>query len=549
MAYKPLTLLCRTRRQQRRRRDEVAAVLAHSYGGNMEEAQLALARRDLTVFRATAKRLGIAVFQKMDAVTTLALLTEANLGVNQARVVKRFLLQQTGSPILQSEALLKKEMEAQVLAPGELEFGEIEQISKDGTSTTAACGRITSLERVVERDLDSTPYYDHGLGPWAPPGVVPVVMMDDSGGATEKVAASIRSVANPCSTKTLSVVAITEGNDKLANKRALAGDLFKQHAGLPLKSAYCVSRTDPSTEDNYAASARTRHKVLRLSAEYALCLKKSSVTLKLLEKRQHERGSDREHPGLLVLLAREGDGESPGFATLHFEQHFPSAPSVWEGDDDAELFDEDDDDVILAQQRAHRRVLREKLPVAKPLEEVWPVVWGHIFSYVGDGFLGACASFKLLKVAATKADPPVQEPATLDRRVHLLKLTTDASMGLDRALEVRVLEATKARDLMRTCGVAFTATEEALQKADGACSSLEAAAKRNATVLARAARAALNEAQAKLDAAKIAQSAARELLEGTRGAIKRAKFVVSLLMMHHDDDNARCLWWWWWWWW
>jgi hypothetical protein len=525
-------------------------VLAHSYGGDMEEAQLALARRDLTVFRTTAKRLGITVFQKMDAVTTLALLTEANLGVNQMRVVKKFLLQHTGTTIFESEAVLKEEMKSQALAPTDLEFGEMELIGKGGKVEVVAIGRVRSLDRVVERDMDSTPYFEHGLGPSAPAGVVPAVLMDDSDGGSEKMAVSMRSVENPCSAKTVSLVAITEGNDKLSNKRALSGDLFKQHAKLESKSAYCVSRTDPPSDDTSAASVTTRHKLLlRPGAEYALCLKERSVMLKLLEKQQLERGSDRELPGFLVLLAREGDGESPGFATLQFEQHFQSAPSVWEGDDDAELLEEEeeDDDDILAQQRAHRRVLREPLPVAKSLEEVWPVVWEHIFSYVGDGFLGACASFRPLKVAdATKADPPVQEPATLHRRVKLLKLATDASMAFDRALIVRDLEAKEARALVLACGVAFTGAKEASEKANAVCSSSEGAAKRSATVLAKAARTALKGAQAKLDAAKTGQFAAKELLEGTRGAIVRAKLVVSLLMMHHDDDNARWLWWWWW---
>jgi hypothetical protein len=536
MPYKPLTLLCRTRRQQRRVRDEVAFVLSHSYGGNMEEAQLALARRDLTVFRATAKRLGIAVFQKMDAAKTLALLTEANLGVNQARVVKQFLLQHTGNAILESEAVLKEEMKSQALAHTDLEFGEMELEGKGGKSEVVAIGRVRSIDRVVERNMNGTPYHDHGLSPST--GFVPVVLMDDSGGGSEKVAVSIRSVPNPCSTKTVSLVAMTEGNDKLKNKRALSGDLFKQHAKLESKLAYCVSRGDPSSDDTSAASVTTRHRLLtRPGAGYALFLKESSVMLKLLEKRQLELDSDRELPGLLVLLARESDGESPGFATLQFEQYFPSAPSVWEGDD-AELFEEEED-VILAQQRVHRRVLRPELHVAKPLEEVWPVVWEHIFSYVGDGFLGACASFKLLKVAgATRADPPVQEPATLDRREKLLKLATDASMGLDRALIVRDREAKEARALVLACNVAFTGAKEASEKANKACSSSEAAAKRSATNLAREATAALKAAQAKLDAAKSAQFAAKELLEGTRGAIVRAKLVVSLLMMHHDDGSA-----------
>jgi hypothetical protein len=173
--------------------------------------------------------------------------------------------------------------------------------------------------------------------------------------------------------------------------------------------------------------------------------------------------------------------------------------------------------------------------VAKPLEEVWPVVWGLIFSYVGDGFLGACTSFKLLKVAdATKADPPVQEPATLNRRVKLLKLATDASMGLDRALIVRDFEAKEARALVLALAPTVASAEEASQKADGACSSTKAAAHRDAKRLAKAARAALKGAQAKLDAAKSAQSAAKEILEGTRRAIDRAKLVASLLMMRYN---------------
>lgn len=227
----------------------MAEILGHSYDGNMEAAYLSLARRDMRAFRAVAAKVGFAVFQKMDAVTTLALLTEANLGVNQMRVIKRFLLQHLGCTVLQVESLLKEEMKSQALAPEDLEFGEIELVSKDGTTATAAIGRVKNLRCVVERDLDVNGHFERRLGPSAPPGAVLASLMDDSGGDSEKIAFALRSLQDPCSTNTASLLVLCEGDDKLESKRTIGGDLFKEFGKLPSSEVYCVSSTGPSTDE------------------------------------------------------------------------------------------------------------------------------------------------------------------------------------------------------------------------------------------------------------------------------------------------------------
>ena len=227
----------------------MAQILGHSYDGNMEEAYLSLARRDMRVFRAVAAKVGVAVFQKMDAVTTLALLTEANLGVNQMRVIKKFFFKHLGSTVLQVDSLLKEEMKSQALAREDLEFGEIELISKDGKSTIVAIGRVKSICCVLERDLDVMVHLERDLGPLVPTGAVLASIMDDSGGGTEKMAFAIRSKEFPCSTDSASVVVLCEGDDKLESKRTIGGDLFKEFGKLPSSEVYCVSSTGPSTDE------------------------------------------------------------------------------------------------------------------------------------------------------------------------------------------------------------------------------------------------------------------------------------------------------------
>jgi hypothetical protein len=509
----------------------MAEILGHSYDGNMEEAYLSLARRDMRAFRAVAAKVGFAVFQKMDAVTTLALLTEANLGVNQMRVIKRFLLQHLGSTVLQVESLLKEEMKSQALAPEDLEFGEIELVSKDGTSTIAAIGRVKSLYPVVERDLDVNGHLERSLGPSAPPGAVLSSLMDDSGGGNEKIVYAQRSLLEPCSTNTASLVVLCEGDDKAETKRTIGGDVFKEFGKLPSSEVYCVSSTGPSTDDKSAAPVTTRHKLLRPGMNFTMCVKEKRMTIRLLEKRQLRRTSDRELLGVLVLVARDDvgeddDGELLGFLTLQFAQTFQTTPSVWDDCDEHELFDDGDGDVddVLAQRRSIlKRYGRERVK-AQPREEVWPVVWQRIFSYASDdgddGSLREGASFKVLKVAdATKTVSPVQReaPATPARRQRLLELASGAVTGLANALLVRALEAREARDLRIVRENVSNEAAEALQGTDRTCSFLDGPAKRKATAVARAARATSKAAHADLEAALRAQEAAKRCSKA-RGA-------------------------------
>lgn len=517
----------------------MAQILGRLYDDNLEEAYLSMARRDMRAFRSAAAKLGIVVFQRMDATKTLALITEANLGVNQQRVIKRFFFEHVGSSVLQTNSLLNEEKKSQNLALKDLEFGEMELKSKDGKSTTVAIGRVTSIRSVVERDLDVNVHFEHGLGESVPKGATLVSIMDDGGGGSEKIAFALRSLESPCSTNHVSLLVLSEGDDKAESKRLIAGDLFKEFGELPESSAYCVSFTGPSADDKSTASAKTRHKVLRPDMKFTMCVNFDHTTINLLENRQLGRQSDTQLLGVPVLVAREAvgeddDGELLGFAVLLPVPTFQTTSSVWDDLDEEELFDGDDDDDDVrdgvAQQRARLKAVKKKVVEALPPEEVWPGVWQLIFSYVGvDGSLSVGASFKLLKVAdATETVYPVQReaPASLDRLRCLVELASGAATGLENALNVRTLEGQEARRSRVSRDGVLAGASAAMRVADGACPLLDGAAKRKATGVARVARAAFKTAKTESEAALKAQESAKEMLEGTRRAIERARFVV-----------------------
>jgi len=170
-----------------RRRSQETALAATWRSDNNPDAFLDdFARRHPMAFLRTASRRGVHVHQRMSAEATLALITEGNLGYRQCQVLKRYLLQQTGTPVLAVQSLVDDLKSKRRFDDTGFEFQMAEFKDSADKMVEIPCFRVSSLALALERSLDEHDYCERDFGE-VPKGAVVTTLSADGGGGSTKV--------------------------------------------------------------------------------------------------------------------------------------------------------------------------------------------------------------------------------------------------------------------------------------------------------------------------------------------------------------------------
>ena len=187
------------------------------------------------------------------------------MGYRQCQVLKRYLLQQTGTPVLAVQSLVDDLKSKRRFDDTGFEYQMAEFKDSADKMVEIPCFRVSSLALALERSLDEHDYCERDFGE-VPKGAVVTTLSADGGGGSTKVVLENKSLERVNSTTTSMLLASIEGEDKHERLAEWAGGLYKQHADAAECSIYAFS-----------VEGSTRNKVLKLGSQRRKTIEKMLV--------------------------------------------------------------------------------------------------------------------------------------------------------------------------------------------------------------------------------------------------------------------------------
>lgn len=278
-----------------------------AYDEDVDGAFVALSRRFPGSFARAAAERGLTVVTRLSTENTLALIHEANLNVSQTRVIKSFLDEACGTPMLAVESALLQAQKGRRLDDADLETGYFEFEDENGDTKTAAFVRARSLGPSLERTLNENPFVERALGPEAPSGAVPTCVSLDKGGGlggSTKGILEAKTHKEPNSVTKLGLLAHMYGPDDYEYTEKLMGKLYDEHADFPNRRIYQFT-ADDCHQFKYLNQCAMRGLVELTITDGPILAELERATVR-----------DGVSKGGLPVLVRDQDGKATGIAFL-----------------------------------------------------------------------------------------------------------------------------------------------------------------------------------------------------------------------------------------